>query len=863
MRVRASIGNLSKVTYDGTATSFQTGDQLALWAWTGESDVLPKDYAVNGQVNTLTESGDWVPAAQMLWKNTNDDHYFIAVHPAPASTVKDLAEVPYKIIPEDYEASDLLLATELSGLKASSGAVDLVFSHAMAKLNVNLRFRNQFGAEGPNPQTVSAALEGKSAAMVNYLTKAVTPSGDDTSVALASAPAASGYAMSFSGIQIPQEATKIVVTAGGSTFTYTHPEALPLYPGKVTTLNFIVGQDVIVLESVSVNAWVFDTALTGGEAELYNVVELSELTGDYEALNGDILTGTLAGNYKISIADGATVTLDGMAINGVNDENYKWAGITCVGDATIILKEGSVNSVMGFYETAPGIFIPEGKTLVIKGEGSLTASTYIKDPSDIYSYGFGAGIGGGRDVSCGNIEIQGGIITAIGGMYAAGIGTGGIENENSTNCGTITISGGSVVATSKYYGAGIGCGYSGICDIITISGGTVEATGGYAGPGIGSTVGYSECGDITISGGTVTATTSNSAPGIGCANEPSVCGNITISGGTVTAIGKQYSPGIGAGGSWFNGGSCGNITITSGVTKVTAIKGVSDNPSDPTTPNSIGSGLNVTSCGTVTIGGVEYPDGVAESPFIYPVPFADVTSADMGKVIGANGVIYDSASDAITAGTTAVAIVAYVGAAGSVDSANTSYKGLAIAMSDASSVECQWYVEKAYLNCVSISSSIGSAIGFKNGIECTNTLVNSNGTGVTSNCSGHTHAAAILAVNNNGTAAPEGTSGWFLPSIGQWNLIVQGLATVKAGEPVTTNLVKTAAGNDNESYKPANLNSVIVAAGGTGFVEEGRADYWSSTMYIGVEAWVLRLGRGSAYDWEINKTANVRSVLAF
>ena len=1179
MTVTASIGDLTKVAYDGASTTFQTGDKIAVWGWTGAPDALPQVFAVDGIVNTLKESGKWEPAKQMLWKNVTDKHYFMAVHPVPEAPIEYYATVPYAVDNTNYEASDLLLATNLEGLTASSKTVNLTFTHAMAKLQVNLNFRSQFGPDGPNPEIVAAVLVGKSTAKVNYLTKAVTPTGSDGPVGMVPAATATGYDMSFSGIQIPQEATKIVVAVGEITYSYTHPEPLPLVPGKVTTLGFNVGQDVILLDKVTVTDWVSDEPITGGEAELETEVDLSELTADYVARGRVVLRGDLIAPVKISVADGATVTLDGVTIEGVNDENYKWAGITCEGDATIILKEGSTNTVMGFHETAPGIFIPEDKTLIIKGEGSLTASTYIADPSDINSYGFGAGIGGGRDVSCGNIEIQGGNIVAIGGMFAAGIGTAGIENENFTNCGTIKISGGSVVATSQYFGAGIGCGYSGICDSITISGGTVEATGGYAGPGIGSTVGDSSCGDIIISGGTVTATTSNASPGIGSSNEPSVCGNITISGGTVTAIGKEFSPGIGAGGSWNTGGSCGNITITSGVTKVTAIKGTK-----PEATNSIGAGLNAISCGTVTIGGMEtgsistspymypidlskvtsdlvagngarmfetlagnykisiddgatvildnatiqyssngadwagltllgdgtiqlangstntaiggldndgysncpgifvpegktltingntgvliaacgdgnpdgqgagigaswytncgnivinggvisatggnrgagiggsgrrncgyitinggtvtatghegapgigiggakksdYEDGgtcgdititggtviatggkwgagigtgnafnskevtvtktcgnilisggtvtatggehaagigsgeaedgkgiinigtititdgvtlltatkgsgapnsigkgtgtnvtcgtvtiggvegvISASPYIYPNPFADVTAAAMGKVIGADGVIYDSASDATTAGTTAVAIVAYVGEPGSVD-ASGSYKGLAIAMTDASSDMCQWYdVEKDYIYCVSMSNAIGTAIGFKNGIECTNTLVNSNGTGVTSNCSGHNHAAATLAVSNNGTAAPVGTSGWFLPSMGQWNLIVQGLATVKAGEPVTTNLVKTSGNTNIDSYMSVSLNDVITAAGGTGFVKEGRADYWSSTMYIGVEAWVMRFGRGSALDWEIFKTACVRSVLAF
>ena len=85
---------------------------------------------------------------------------------------------------------------------------------------------------------------------------------------------------------------------------------------------------------------------------------------------------------KISIADGATVTLDGVTINGENSLDYKWAGITCEGDATIILKDGSTNTVKGFYEDYPGIHVPSEMTLTIKGEtagtGSLEASTAVK-----------------------------------------------------------------------------------------------------------------------------------------------------------------------------------------------------------------------------------------------------------------------------------------------------------------------------------------------------------------------------------------------------------------------------------------------------------------------------------------------------
>ena len=369
-------------------------------------------------------------------------------------------------------------------------------------------------------------------------------------------------------------------------------------------------------------------------------------TTEYNVSSDAILTGTLAENYKISIADGVSVTLKDVTINGTDNFSYQWAGITCAGDATIIL-EGE-NTVKGFHFYYPGIFIAEGKTLVIKGAGKLEAS----------SNGAAAGIGGGEAINCGNIEIQGGIITANGGGSSAGIGTGynatcgtitisngsvtakggvsgaGIGSGSAGNdgtadgtatCGNITISGGTVDATGNDSGAGIGCGGTGydgtaICGHILISGGTVEAKGGGAGIGSGATQkGKSQCGNITISGGTVTATGYYGSAGIGSSLDNStsgtskggsICGNITINGGTVTATGSSYSIlGVGNVGAAAIGSGvlktstnghteCGNIIITAAVTLVTATITDADAPAAH-----IGQGYHST-CGTVTITGL-------------------------------------------------------------------------------------------------------------------------------------------------------------------------------------------------------------------------------------------------------------------
>ena len=95
------------------------------------------------------------------------------------------------------------------------------------------------------------------------------------------------------------------------------------------------------------NAFLTDATMTLEAA----IIDLAKVTSDTTVEDGYTVTGTLRDEVKviISIAAGATVTLDGVSINGENDGNYSWAGITCEGNATIILKDGSANTVRGCY----------------------------------------------------------------------------------------------------------------------------------------------------------------------------------------------------------------------------------------------------------------------------------------------------------------------------------------------------------------------------------------------------------------------------------------------------------------------------------------------------------------------------------
>ena len=367
-----------------------------------------------------------------------------------------------------------------------------------------------------------------------------------------------------------------------------------------------------VCGTITIGGIVYNDGITESPYTYPKIVDLSTITEDTTIADGYTITGTLGGNYKITIADGATVTLKNVAITSLA-EDATWAGINCPGNATLVIEgTNTVESGNKFINDWPAIFIAEGKTLTIQGTGSLTAT----------GYGYGAGIGGGNSVNGGNIIINSGTIVAECKTNGAGIGAGG------NACGDITINGGTITATGgSSRGAGIG-------------------GGGYNG---------SNCGNIVITGGSVTATGGGTSAGIGtgCYNNNS--GNITISGGTIVATGGESAAGIGTG----QAGKCGTITITDGVTSVTATKGENS-------PCSIGKGKwsssEAASCGTVTIGGIVYNDGISTSPYVYPSATGHaLTSAVIGEIVGTDGLAYAATDkDRLPAGVIAVGILGKV-----------------------------------------------------------------------------------------------------------------------------------------------------------------------------------------------------------
>ena len=297
-------------------------------------------------------------------------------------------------------------------------------------------------------------------------------------------------------------------------------------------------------------------------AKVYNIVRtyhnLRKTSASIPASEAWVIYQT---NNESSTGNNITIGDGGVAILAGVNIFRDYTNIACSGNATIVIADGSTNSMIADDHACCIAVGPAGKKLTIKGEyegtGIITGGN---------NYEYYPGIGAGENSSCGDIEILSGNITIRGGNYAAGIGTGSADtspySSRESVCGNITISGGTVHATGGNYGAGIGSGRSySPSSTITISGGNVTAIGGSYAAGIGGGamfrgdnskgVGW---GDIVITGGTVVATMGTGsaelspydigAGGIrsGATGGPgfSTCGTVTVGGSAnVTATNNR------------------------------------------------------------------------------------------------------------------------------------------------------------------------------------------------------------------------------------------------------------------------------------------------------------------------------------
>ncbi len=453
IRVTASVGAMTRVAHSGNSTTFETNDRISVYAWLGADNDMQR-LVVDNSINTLGGDGTWTAEPQMLWADNTSDHYFLGIYPERNGATDYYAD-PYTLDFNNQTASDLLVARTTA--KPTGSAVKLEFEHVMAKLVVNLSFRNEWTIA---PEVVSVTAVACTEATVNYLENPVevTPATGQNLVVIPF----TGTSASFAGIMIPGQSgfrTINVTLENGKVYTYTHPSGIDLQPGRYTTVNLVLGRDNIKLDDagISVSDWENGTSIDGAEAtEAYsydsNTRTITIYSGEGLKVAADEVN---SGNTDINI------TLD----NDIDLTGINWTPI-------------------GTYDNPyTGTFDGGGHTIT-----GLTVTT-----NDQYAGLFGY-IGSGGKVK--NVTLKDVKIESNNGMGNVG-GVAGWSYGNIENCSVSgSVSGNSTaggVVGAQWGGSITGCSSSATVKGVTYAGGIA----GYTNNGATLTACYAT-GDVTL-----------------------------------------------------------------------------------------------------------------------------------------------------------------------------------------------------------------------------------------------------------------------------------------------------------------------------------------------------------------------------
>ena len=440
IRVTASVGAMTRVAHSGNSTTFETNDRISVYAWLGADNDMQR-LVVDNSINTLGGDGTWTAEPQMLWADNTSDHYFLGIYPE-RNGATDYDADPYTLDFNNQTASDLLVARTTA--KPTGSAVKLEFEHVMAKLVVNLSFRNEWTIA---PEVASVTAAACTEATVNYLENPVevTPATGQNLVVIPF----TGTSASFAGIMIPGQSgfrTINVTLENGKVYTYTHSADIDLQPGRYTTVNLVLGRDRIELDDAGINVsdWENGTSIDGAEAN--------------EAYSYDSNTKTIT----IYSGEGLKVAAD-VVNSGDNDINI-------ILDNDIDLSDIDWTPIGTESRPYTGTF--DGGTYTITG---LTVNQTRENVGLIGCIGSNGTV---KNVKLENVNITGD------GYFVGGVaGTNYGTIENCSVDGTLTNNRhylGGVVGNN--YGSIIGCSSSG-----TITG-TSPNVGGIGGQSVGGTI---------------------------------------------------------------------------------------------------------------------------------------------------------------------------------------------------------------------------------------------------------------------------------------------------------------------------------------------------------------------------------------
>lgn len=469
IRVTASVGAMTRVAHSGNSTTFETNDRISVYAWLGADNDMQR-LVVDNSINTLGDDGTWTAEPQMLWADNTSDHYFLGIYPE-RNGATDYDADPYTLDFNNQTASDLLVARTTA--KPTGSAVKLEFEHVMAKLVVNLSFRNEWTIA---PEVVSVTAVACTEATVNYLENPVevTPATGQNLVVIPF----TGTSASFAGIMIPGQSgfrTINVTLENGKVYTYTHPSGIDLQPGRYTTVNLVLGRDNIKLDDAGINVsdWENGTSIDGGEAtEAYsydsNTKTITIYSGEGLKVAADVVN---SGDTDLNITLDNDIDLTGIEWTPIGTESRPYTGTFDGNNKTIrgleINQSGTDNvGLIGYLGS-------EGKVQnVVLANISVSGANYV------------GGIAGQTDGTVENCSVNGTVTgqNQTGGIVGRNFSTISGCSAEGTVTGNINVGGISGLCVPNYdtgTGSLIGSTIEGCHSTAAVSG--ISSVGGVLG----------------------------------------------------------------------------------------------------------------------------------------------------------------------------------------------------------------------------------------------------------------------------------------------------------------------------------------------------------------------------------------------
>ena len=157
----------------------------------------------------------------------------------------------------------------------------------------------------------------------------------------------------------------------------------------------------------------------------------------------------------------------------------------------------------------------------------------------------------------------------------------------------------------------------------------------------------------------------------------------------------------------------------------------------------------------------------------------------VGQIIGFDGNIYDTKDDAFLEGGGSAAVIVYLGGNKRVETGK-SWNGLAIS-TGATIVTAKWNSDGYADACPNLPqyNNINDAKLAYNGIQVSDILANDCKT------NGHKHPVVDALIVNRKVNSQDGSiSSWFVPSLGQWKLVLQSLGGTWEGNTISINAQK-------------------------------------------------------------------------